>query len=86
MKISVHQKLLLFSLLILVGIGFIGYAVHESNKKLSDSEKWVKHTQTVFNQSGEMLSLARNVENASRGFVITRDNTGQQLLLPVGNL
>src|SRR5450432_1923236 len=75
MKISIRQKLLLLSFIILSGIGFIGYAVFESNQKLRDSEHWVKQTELVINQSGEILSLAKDVETASRGFVITNDSS-----------
>jgi len=74
MKISIRQKLLLFSFIILVGNGFIGYAVYKSNQKLRDAEQWVQHTEQVIYKSGETLSLAKDFETASRGFVITNDS------------
>jgi signal transduction histidine kinase len=75
MKISIRQKLLLFSLVTLLGIGFTGYAVYESNQKLRDSEQWVRHTEQVIGQSDKILSLVKDIETASRGFVITNDST-----------
>jgi len=74
MKISIRQKLLLFSFIILVGTGFIGYVVYKSNQKLRDAEQWVQHTEQVIYKSGEILSLAKDFETASRGFVITNDS------------
>ena len=74
MKISISQKLLLISLIILGGNGFIGYAVYKSNQKLIDSQQWVEHTQQVIYQSGNILSLGKDIETASRGFVITNDS------------
>ena len=75
MKISIRQKLFLFSLITLLGIGFTGYAVYESNQKLLNSEQLVQHTEQVINQSDKILSLAKDIETASRGFVITGDST-----------
>jgi PAS domain S-box-containing protein len=74
-KTGVHQKLLFFSFLILAGIGFIGYGVYKSNQKLLDSSQWVQHTEKVIYQSGNILSLAKDVETSSRGFVITNDSS-----------
>jgi len=74
MKISIRQKLLLFSFIILVGSGFIGYVVYKSNQKLRDAEQWVQHTEQVIYKSGEILSLAKDLETAARGFVITNDS------------
>jgi len=74
MKISIRQKFLLFSFIILVGSGFIGYAIYKSNQKLRDAEQWVQHTEQVISKSGEILSLAKDFETASRGFVITKDS------------
>jgi signal transduction histidine kinase len=75
MKISIRQKLLLFTFIILAGIGLIGYGGYESNQKLHDSVQWVEHTEQVIYQSGNILLLAIDMETASRGFVITNDST-----------
>ena len=82
MKISIRQKLLSFSLIILSSIGLTGFAVYKSNQKLLNSEQWLLHTEQVINQSDKILSLGKDIETASRGFVITDDST---LLEPLYN-
>ncbi len=74
MKISIFQKLFLFAFIILAENGLIGYAVYKSNQKLLDSESWVAHTEQVINHSWNVLSLVKDIEIASRGFVITNDS------------
>ena len=75
MKFSILQKLLLYSLIILLGIGFIGYAVYKSNQKLLDSQKLVQRTEQIINQASKILSLGIDIETATRGFVINKDST-----------
>jgi signal transduction histidine kinase len=75
MKNRIYQKLFPFSLVILAGNGFLGYAIYKSNQKLSDSELWVQHTEQVIARSASIGSIASDIETASRGFVITDDNT-----------
>jgi signal transduction histidine kinase len=82
MKASIRQKLYLFSLAVLAGNGILGYAVYESNQKLLDSEHWVQHTEQVIYQSGNILSTAKDMETASRGFVLTNDSTFLGPLFP----
>jgi len=72
---SILQKFLAFSFIILVGNGVIGYAVYKSNQDLRDSEKWVQHTEQVISQAENILSLGKDLETASRGFVITNDSS-----------
>jgi signal transduction histidine kinase len=74
MKISILQKLLFFSFIILAGNGLIGFAVYQSNQKRMSSEQLVKHTEQVIYQTGNVLFLAEELESASRGFVITNDS------------
>ncbi|HXB44827.1 MAG TPA: CHASE3 domain-containing protein [Puia sp.] len=76
MKTIVRRKFLLLSCIILVCIGVItGYAIYKSNHELNESEKWVRHTEQVIYQSGNILSLGKDAEAASRGFVITKDSS-----------
>lgn len=75
MKISIFQKLLIFSCLILAGNSLLGYAVFKSSQELRDSEKWVQHTEKVISQSRNILLLTIDIETSSRGFVITYDST-----------
>jgi signal transduction histidine kinase len=75
MKISITQKLLLFTFIILAFNVFIGYTVYNTNQKLREAEQWVQHTELVINKSKEILSFATDMETASRGFIITNDST-----------
>ena len=79
MKISISKNspiffFFFFFFFILVGNGVVGYTVYKSNQKLRDAEQWVQHTEQVIYKSGEILSLAKDLETASRGFVITNDS------------
>jgi signal transduction histidine kinase len=75
MKNRIYQKLFPFSFAILAGNGLLGYAIYKSNQKLRDSELWVQHTEQVITRSASIGSIAGDIETASRGFVITDDNT-----------
>ena len=75
MKSTIRQKLLLFSLIILGGVLFTGYAVYESNQKLLNAAQWVQHTEQVIYQSDKILSVGKDMETATRGYVITQDST-----------
>jgi signal transduction histidine kinase len=82
MRASIRQKLFLFSLIVLAGNGVLGYAVYESNQRLLESEQWVQHTEQVIYQSGNILAIAKDIETAARGFVITNDSTFLEPLFP----
>lgn len=75
MKISISQKLFLYSLIIIAGNGFMGYSVYKSNQKFRESEQLVQHSEKVISQSFNILSLSKDVEIASRGFIITNDSS-----------
>ncbi|HWZ14823.1 MAG TPA: CHASE3 domain-containing protein [Mucilaginibacter sp.] len=74
MKTSILQKLVLLSLIVLAGNGILGYAVYESNQRLLRSERLIQHTEQVIYQTGNILSVTKDIETASRGFVITNDS------------
>jgi len=75
MKISIPQKLVLFSFIILASNGLIGYAVYKSNQSHLDAEKQVEHTEQVIYQLASISSLIKDVIIASRSYVITNDST-----------
>jgi len=75
MKISIRQKLIQYSLIILAVNVFIGFAVYKSNQKLNESEQWVQHTEQVIMQSGEVLLHCNDIVISSRGYVITNDSS-----------
>ncbi|MEI9946256.1 MAG: CHASE3 domain-containing protein [Chitinophagaceae bacterium] len=85
-RFSIQQKLLLFSFIILAGMGFVGYGVYKSNQQHLAAEKWVQHTEQVIYQSGNILSLGKDVENAARGFVITNDSSFLAPLYTAGKI
>ena len=80
-KVSIRQKLILFSLIILAVNGLIGFAVYQSNQKLHDSERWVQHTEQVIMQSGKVLLNCNNIMIRARGFVITNDSSFLQPII-----
>lgn len=73
MKI-IRQKLILLSSIILAGNSILVYALYTSNKKLIDSEQLVRHTEQVITQANNVLNIAKDIENTSRGFIITNDS------------
>ncbi|PKP54244.1 MAG: hypothetical protein CVT92_00380 [Bacteroidetes bacterium HGW-Bacteroidetes-1] len=74
MKVSILQKLIIISTVILVGNGILGYTIYKSKQKLLESEKWVQFTEEVLLKSGEILSNGIDIESSSRGFIITNDS------------
>ncbi len=74
MKISIFQKLIIFSILILEISGFIGYAVYKNKQKLKESEQLMQRAAQIVSESGNILLLGKDIETASRGFVITNDS------------
>ena len=75
MKINIVQKASIVFFFILAGNGIIGFFIYQSHQKLRDSEQWVKHTEQVIYQSGNILALGIDLETASRGFVLSNDST-----------
>lgn len=74
MKISILQKLFIFSFIILIGNGLLGFAFYKSNQKLQESKAWVKHSEQVIAQASNILMLSIDIETSSRGFVISNDS------------
>jgi len=74
MRLSFNQQLLLFTIATLMGLGIIGYAVYKSHQKLEESTVWVQHTEQVIYESGNILSLAKDIQAAARGYAMTQDS------------
>ena len=74
MKISARKKFLFLSLVIISAIGFISYAIYKSNEKIDNATQWVHHTELAIHQSGNILSLTKDLESASRGYAISNDS------------
>lgn len=75
MKFIFHKHRLVIALIILLCNVLIVYAVYHSNQKQLNSEKWVRHSEEVIDQSDNILSLAEEIETDSRGFVISNDSS-----------
>ncbi|MDO8897510.1 MAG: CHASE3 domain-containing protein, partial [Bacteroidales bacterium] len=75
MKFSILQKLVIFSFVILAGNSILAFLIYKSNQKLRDSEKWVKQTEQIIHESEEILSMGKDIESSSRGFVLTNDSS-----------
>ena len=74
MKTSIRQKLIVFAFIILAGNLFIGFAVYNTNQKRIKSEQLVQNTEDIISNLGNILLLGKDIESASRGFIITNDS------------
>lgn len=74
-KFSIQLKLIILFFIILASNGITGFIVYKSYLKLRDSEQMIQHAEQVFYLSGNILSLGKDIETASRGFVITKDSS-----------
>ena len=74
MKISIRLKIVILSLITFAIVATIGWLSYKSRLNLVESEEWIGHTNQIINQSNNILSLAKDIETAARGFVITSDS------------
>jgi len=81
MKTNIRLKLFLFSFMIVAVNGILGYAVYRSNQRLLDSQHRIQHLGEEMSQVDRILSMAKDIENTSRGFIITDNNA---FLEPLG--
>ena len=75
MRTSIRQKLLIFALIIIGGNLYIGSAVYKSNQKLIKSDHLVQHTEDLISKLSHIHLLGKDIESASRGFIITNDSS-----------
>jgi CHASE3 domain sensor protein len=68
------QRLVYLSIITLISVGLIGYSDYKSNQKLVNSELLVQHTERVIYEAGNIFSVAKDIELASQGCVITNDS------------
>ena len=74
-KISFEQKMFTALSAIIILISVLGiFSSYYSDKRISTSQ-WVKHTNDVLNETQQILSLTKDIENDSRGYIITGDTT-----------
>jgi len=73
-----RRKILILTLALAAGNIILGYNVHQSNRKLLDSQHWVQHSSDVVARSEKIGSQVREIENAVRAIVITDDDSFPQ--------
>ena len=73
MKAKLATRLLLGFAAALIGLGINTYVAHNSLQQLRNTESWVTHTYEVLREIETDVSLAKDVETGTRGYVITAD-------------
>ena len=73
MKAKLATRLLLGFAAALVGLGLNAYIAHNAVQQLRGSEAWVTHTYEVLREIETDVSLAKDVETGTRGYIITAD-------------
>lgn len=72
MKISLTHRLLAGFVMVLLLLVANAWVAHNSVQSLTESEKWVTHTYEVLREVETDVSLAKDVETGTRGYVIAR--------------
>lgn len=75
MKANISQKLFIFSFIVLLCIGILGYAVYDSNQQMAGSERWIHHTEQVIDESNDFLFVVNNIAISLNGLAITNDSS-----------
>lgn len=75
MKFSFEKILILFFSLIFFGLAVLGFMSYKNNKSVNNNSKRVIRTHQVLFESAEVLSIIKDVQGASRGYVLTKDPT-----------
>ena len=73
MKAKLATRLLLGFAAALIGLGINAYVAHQSVQNLVETEAWVTHTYEVLREIETDVSLAKDVETGTRGYIITSD-------------
>ncbi|MDP3916583.1 MAG: CHASE3 domain-containing protein [Bacteroidota bacterium] len=69
------MKLIILAGIILAGNVFIGFAVYITNQKRIESQQLVKKSEKIISNLGNIHLLGKDIESASRGFIITNDSS-----------
>ena len=75
MKAKLATRLLLGFAAALIGLGINTYIAYNSVQQLRGTESWVTHTYEVLREIETDVSLAKDVETGTRGYVITANRT-----------
>lgn len=74
MKLSFEKTLTLFFALLFLGITILASISYKTNNALRDNSKMVIRTHEVLFESAQVLSMIQDVQNASRGYSLTKDS------------
>ena len=73
MKSTLIQKIILFSILIILVNSLLGYSIYKNHQKDDDAYQLLKISEKVIEHSNLILSQIKDVETSARGYVITQD-------------
>jgi len=71
MKSNTRKKLVLLCLLIISGVGFIGYSDYKNYHQLLISSEWVQNSQPALSPPDNLNTPAREIQIAARRFLLT---------------
>ena len=74
MKTTLLQKIIFFSLLIVITNGLIGFSIYINSQKNGNTNQLVQKSEQVLKHSALIFSRIKGLEAASRGYVITQDS------------
>ena len=72
---SVIKKIIVSSIIIILGIGLIGLGVFKSNQRLLSTNEWLGHTKDVIDKSQSVLLISEGMEIGCRGFIVNGDSS-----------
>ena len=73
MKAQLASRLMLGFAAALIALGVNAYIAHDAVQDLLNNEAWVTHTYEVLREIETDVSLAKDVETGTRGYIITAD-------------
>jgi PAS domain S-box-containing protein len=74
MKFLFERKIFLFFILVIIGIVALAILSRTNNESFVKTNTLVVHTQEVLYESEQVLSIIKDFESGSRGYVITGDS------------
>lgn len=74
MKTTLLQKIILFSFLIILVNGLLGYSIYKNHQKDGGARQALEISQGVIKNSNIILSRIKDIETSARGYVLTHDS------------
>ncbi|MFP5042127.1 PAS domain S-box protein [Parasediminibacterium sp. JCM 36343] len=79
MNLSFEKKIFLIFICLLAATVLAGVYTYKNSNATQATNFWVKHTEEVLYRSEKTLSAIRDIESASRGFILTGDTSFYKL-------